>query len=172
MQCKKIVKSPVKHCMDFNLKMTTSPYTMYFSQSPYETGSIPKPFPDRDTEMQRLRNLPSSYSHRWSPARALTVNGAVRPRSFSSAENEFRTKNSTQEVYLENHRSQNSEPAGLNELRKQVPEAKEGPVELRRKITHLRDDEGQGAGVLLRQGELACWALVLRAFICSPKAGA
>ena len=37
-----------------------------------------------------------------------------------------------EKVYLESHRGR-SEPAGLHELRKQVAEVKEGPLELRRK---------------------------------------
>lgn len=36
-------------------------------------------------------------------------------------------------VYLESYRGSRSEPAGLPELRKHVAEAKEGPLELRRK---------------------------------------
>ena len=42
-----------------------------------------------------------------------------------------------QDAYLESHRGRRIEPAGLHELRKQVTEVKEGPLELRKKKTKV-----------------------------------
>ena len=62
------------------------------------------------------------------------------------------------QVHLESHRGRKSEPAGLCGLRKQVPEAKAGPVELRRerkKENPLGGRAGEGASMFLR----AAWKL-------------
>ena len=50
------------------------------------------------------------------------------------AKKEFRAKTQIRvKVYLESHRDRRSEPAGLHGLRKLITEAKEEPLELRRK---------------------------------------
>ena len=50
------------------------------------------------------------------------------------AKKDFRAKTQIQaNVYLESHRGRRREPAGLCGLKKQIIEAKEGPLELRRK---------------------------------------
>ena len=56
-------------------------------------------------------------------------------------------------VYLESHRGRKSESAGLCRLRKQVTEAKEGPLELRRKQRYMplgKKKRGKGMGILQR----------------------
>ena len=83
-------------------------------------------------------------------------------RPWILAKKEFRANTQIQaKVYLESHRDRSElwrrEPAGLCGLRKQVTEAKEGPLELRRekaKVHALREDrKKKGMGERERERE-------------------
>ena len=68
------------------------------------------------------------------------VSSGVKPWFLSLAKKNSEPRTLMQEVYLESHRGKSSEPAGLHGLRKQVTEAKEGPLELRRKKSPEKEE--------------------------------